>query len=237
MAGELYIPNLTTGSSPGAIIWGQNRAFRWNGSAMVLSSSVAASAWSTGVVPLIEQQTSDPLGTGRYVGSFPSGIITAGEYEAEYFSTTIVTLGMQNIGTQTVPWTGSALATLLSAIVGGYAAGEDPAALLATAGYTGARAAYLDNIAAIKAKTDNLPTVPAAQGDVVDVWTTPLSEAYAATGEPMTPAEALHMIYAVCAQFAISGTSIVATKLDGSTTALTFTMDSATAPTERSRTG
>ena len=69
--------------------------------------------------------------------------------------------------------------------------------------------------------------------DVAAGWTTAMTEAYAANGSPMTPAEALYMIYAVCAQFAVSGTSITAKRLDGSTTALTFTMDSATAPTER----
>jgi hypothetical protein len=72
--------------------------------------------------------------------------------------------------------------------------------------------------------------------DVAEAWTTTMTEAYAASGSPMTPAEALHMIYAVCAQFSVNGTTITANKLDGTTTALTFTMDSSTAPTERTRT-
>jgi hypothetical protein len=65
--------------------------------------------------------------------------------------------------------------------------------------------------------------------------TTTLTEDYASEGTACTPAELLYMIYAAVAQFVVSGTTITAYKLDGSTTAMTFDMDSATAPTYRKR--
>ena len=292
MSNELFIPTgvVASGGSPGAIVWGQNRTQRWNGSAMVATSTIMSSAWSNGVVSLSEQMTGDtptPLGTARYVGSFPSGITTPGEYEIEYFSTATPAYNATPVGTSTVPWSGSAMvsaaaatvggyatgedpATLLlvtpanklatnsggqvtaasvagavgsvttavsvsgSVTVGGYASGQDPATLLAAAGYTAARAGYLD---LLESNLDAQVSTRSQVSDVTGVWTTAMTEAYAANSSAMTPAEALYMIYSVCAQFAVTGTSIVAKKLDGTTTALTFTMDSAIAPTERSRSG
>ena len=66
-------------------------------------------------------------------------------------------------------------------------------------------------------------------------WTTALTEAYAADGAAMTPAQALYQIWGTVAEFAISGTTISVKKLDGSTEAMTFTLDDATDPTSRTR--
>jgi len=62
-----------------------------------------------------------------------------------------------------------------------------------------------------------------------------LTEAYAADGTAFTMTQALYMIWSALAEFAISGTTITCKKLDGSTTAMTFTLDSSTAPTSRTR--
>lgn len=62
-----------------------------------------------------------------------------------------------------------------------------------------------------------------------------LTEAYAADGAAATVAQLLYMIWSALAEFAISGTTITAKKLDGATTAMTFTLDSSTAPTSRTR--
>lgn len=101
-------------------------------------------------------------------------------------------------------------------------------------------AGYLDTeIAAIKAKTDNLPSDPADASDVAAAitaaWTTALTESYATDGSAATPAQLLYMLWSAVAEFSISGTTITAKKLDGSTTAMTFTVDSATDPTSRTR--
>lgn len=99
---------------------------------------------------------------------------------------------------------------------------------------------FLDTeIAAIKAKTDNLPSDPADQSlveaAITAAWTTALTESYAADGAAFTPAQALFQIWSAIAEIAISGTTMTCRKLDGSTTAMTFTLDSATDPTSRTR--
>lgn len=81
----------------------------------------------------------------------------------------------------------------------------------------------------------------ALAGDDIDIeltaslLTTALTEAYAADGAAPTLAQLLFMIWGAVAEFSISGTTLTVKKLDGSTTAMTFTLDSATAPTSRTR--
>lgn len=67
------------------------------------------------------------------------------------------------------------------------------------------------------------------------VFTTALTEAYAADGAAFTGAQALYMIWSALSEFAIAGTTITAKKLDGSATAMTFTLDDGTNPTSRTR--
>lgn len=61
------------------------------------------------------------------------------------------------------------------------------------------------------------------------------TESYAADGAVPTLAQALFMILSGTLEFSISGTTLTCKKLDGSTTAMTFTLDSATTPTSRTR--
>lgn len=61
------------------------------------------------------------------------------------------------------------------------------------------------------------------------------TESYASDGSVPTLAQMLFMIWSGIAEFAISGTTLTCKKLDGSTTAMTFTLDSSTAPTSRTR--
>ena len=101
-------------------------------------------------------------------------------------------------------------------------------------------AAYIDTeVAAIKAKTDNLPSDPADQSAVeaaiTAAWTTALTEAYAANGVAFTPAQALYAIHQMLMQFSIAGTSYTVKQLDGSTTAFVVTLDDDTTPTAASR--
>lgn len=94
---------------------------------------------------------------------------------------------------------------------------------------------YLDTeVAAIKAKTDNLPAAPAATGDiptVSQIWTTALTEAYRGTGATGTAAQLLYEILQNLTEFSIASTTKTVKKLDGSTTAKTYTLNSATTPT------
>ena len=73
--------------------------------------------------------------------------------------------------------------------------------------------------------------IGAAGAGLTAVWTTALTEAYRGTGATGTGAQLLYEILAGISEFAISGTTKTAKKLDGSTTAKTYTLDSATSPT------
>lgn len=100
-------------------------------------------------------------------------------------------------------------------------------------------AGYLDTeIAAIKAKTDNLPSDPADQSAVeaaiLAAWTTALTESYASNGAAFTPAQGLYAIHQMLMDFAISGTTISVKQLGG-TQAFAVTLDDATTPTSASR--
>lgn len=87
----------------------------------------------------------------------------------------------------------------------------------------------------IKAKTDLIPASPASSSEVAAILTTTMTEAYAADGSTMTVAQALYMIRSVLMDKGISGTTMTCRRLDGSTAAMTFTLDSETAPTSITR--
>ena len=70
---------------------------------------------------------------------------------------------------------------------------------------------------------------------VDDVLRTALTEGYAADGAAPTLEQFLYMVWTALSEFAISGTTITCKKLDGTTTSMTFTLDSATDPTSRTR--
>lgn len=66
---------------------------------------------------------------------------------------------------------------------------------------------------------------------VSQIWETALTEAYRSTGATGTAAQLLYEILQNITEFAISGTTKTTKKLDGTTTAKTYTLDSSTAPT------
>ena len=67
------------------------------------------------------------------------------------------------------------------------------------------------------------------------LWTTAQTESYASDGAAATPAQLLYMIYCTVGEFSISDTTITGKKVDGSTTAMTWTINSASSPTSRTR--
>ena len=66
-------------------------------------------------------------------------------------------------------------------------------------------------------------------------WGATLTESYASDGAAATPAQLLYMIYCCVGEFAIDGTTITGKKLDGSSTAMTWTISDASNPTSRTR--
>lgn len=87
-----------------------------------------------------------------------------------------------------------------------------------------------DAFARIGSAGAGLTALPAA------LLSTVMTQGYAANGSAPTLAQMLFMLLSALGQFSITGTSIVCLKLDGVTTAMTYTLDSATTPTTRTRT-
>jgi hypothetical protein len=67
------------------------------------------------------------------------------------------------------------------------------------------------------------------------LFTRQLTEAYAADGAAPTVAQALMLIQQSLGDFSISGTTLTVKKVNGSTTAATFTLGDAAAPTSITR--
>lgn len=67
------------------------------------------------------------------------------------------------------------------------------------------------------------------------VHTRQMTEGYAADGVAPTLEQSLFMVWSALSEFSIAGTTITAKKLDGATTAMTFTLDDAANPTSRTR--
>ena len=93
----------------------------------------------------------------------------------------------------------------------------DTAAVLADTGTDGV-------VVAAASKTD----YALSNAGVDALFVRALTEAYAADGAAPTVAQALFAIQQFLQERAVSGTTVTVKKLDGSTTAMTFTMDSAT---------
>jgi hypothetical protein len=85
------------------------------------------------------------------------------------------------------------------------------ATALSTAQWTNSRAGYLDNVG------------------------TAMTEAYAANGAAPTMVQMLYMLYSAVTQVSQAGTVLTSVKLDGATTAMSWTLNNATSPTSRVR--
>lgn len=70
---------------------------------------------------------------------------------------------------------------------------------------------------------------------VNDILTTQMTETYAADAVAPTLSQALFLIQQTIGDFSIAGTTITTKRLDGSTTAATYTLDDGTNPTSRTR--
>lgn len=72
---------------------------------------------------------------------------------------------------------------------------------------------------------------------VNDILRTALTEGYAADGSTFTLEQFAYMVWSLFAERSIISTTLTAKKLDGSTAAMTFTLDDATTPTAQTRSG
>lgn len=105
------------------------------------------------------------------------------------------------------------------------------------------------DIAAIEGQTDDIGVAGAGltavpwnaswdaevQSEVQDALAAAQTESYATDGSTASMVQLLYMIWAFLAEKSVAGTTLTAAKLDGSTSAMTFTLDSDTAPTSITR--
>ena len=95
---------------------------------------------------------------------------------------------------------------------------------------------------AVAAANGGLPTVDASNkiagvvsAGITPFFTTAMTEAYSTDGSTLTPANAFYELVALLSEFAKSGTTVTVKKRDGSTTAMTLTLDDGTSPTSITR--
>ena len=107
---------------------------------------------------------------------------------------------------------------------------EFNARTLVAADYFDPAADTVANVTLVATTTTNTDLV-----SVSDILTTQMTEAYATDGTAPTLAQALFNLQQTLGDFAITGTTISVKKIDGSTEAMTYTLDDATTPTSRTR--
>jgi len=76
---------------------------------------------------------------------------------------------------------------------------------------------------------------PPTKTEMDGMWTTVQTESYASDGSEATPAQLLYMILCSVSEFSVSGTEITGKKLNGSDTAMTWTINHASNPSSRTR--
>jgi hypothetical protein len=171
MANELQFAYGVTGRTLYAVVRSSTAAI-WNGSALV---SFNDANWATYAVGLIEQGSS-----GFYIGDFPA--VAAGTYNFEVRnqaggSPAISPATDAAVGIGQVEWDGAVVVSLASRFAGAAAPANFTTLSINASGHLsrvtladtvitliGYAAPDNSSIAAIKAKTDNLPPSPAAVG-------------------------------------------------------------------------
>ena len=169
------------------------------------NSSIAVNSMNTGVITALTFAA----------GAIDAPAIATNAFDADALSTDAIT---------------EITAGIWNALVANYVAG----------GSLGRALGKLGNAIDIRVNNNNLNAllgVPDTAGATVltQILTTALTEAYAADGAAATLSQLLYAILSAVSEFSISGTTITAKKLDGTTTSMTFTLDDGTNPTSRTR--
>lgn len=94
----------------------------------------------------------------------------------------------------------------------------------------------ISGVSGVKQCDVQIPLTVIDPYSIAALFTTAMTESYAADGVAPTPAQALFLIMQAATEFAFSGTTKTVKKLDGSSTAAVMTLDSSSAPTSSTRT-
>lgn len=199
----------------------------WNGTAVTVSSTTALPEVDTKSIS-DNAASADAVQTNISNLDAPISIVDA---NVDLVLTDTAEIGIAGAGLTDL----GGMSTAMKAEVNAEADTAISDAALATA----ANLAIVDsNVDAILVDTGtDIPASIAALNDlsITDVLTTQMTQEYAADGTAPTVAQALFMIQQMLGEFSISGTTLTVKRIDGATTAATFTLNDATDPTSITR--
>lgn len=153
-------------------------------------------------------------------------------------STTNITAGTITTVTNltNAPTAGDFTATMKTSIGTAVAASAVASVTGSVGSVVGLTASNLDASVSSRLATSGYTSPPSTSSIASAVYTGAMTESYAAQGAGLTLAQGIYQLVQQAGQMSISGTTETVKKRDGSTTAKTFTLDSATAPTTISET-
>lgn len=209
MANEIQYRGTETGVTLYATI--RNAAgLQWR-TATTAFEAVTAANWADYDVALAESS-----GNYFYTGTFPAitGNMVVGWYWVDIYKRATGSVLITDVlqGTIVGYWNGTSLMPWSSDVETVNSIAADPAATV-DANVVSATAAAVEDLSS----------------------TTALTESYAAAGDEATLSQLLYMIMALLTEKVVIGTELTANRINGSTAAATFTLNSATAPTNITR--
>lgn len=238
-----FLPSATAGAAGGVFIAGTNAAttittaltttFTGN-----LTGSVGSVTGAVGSVTGLTASNLDATISSRMATyTQPTGFLAA-TFPGTVASTTNITAGTITTVTNltNAPTAGDFTATMKTSI-GTAVAASAVASVTAPVSITGDLSATMKT-SVTTAATAATPSVTVSDktGFRLDATgSAALTEGYAADGAAATLPQLLYLTLAMLTEFSITGTTLTAKKLDGSTTAGTFTLSDATNPTSITR--
>lgn len=211
----------TDGSTPETAISGMSIYLSKNGGTQALRNSATAITHDRGGFYFLALDATDTNTLGSLFMQTTSSTVHLGVWDAWMVVPANVydalVLGTDKLQVDAVEWLGTALAT------------PD------TAGYPKTTIKDGTGTGEIDTSGGAVPVYDLSTAALNDIWTTVIAEAYAADGAAATPAQLLYMLLSALAEFSIAGTTITCKKLDGTTTAMQYTISDAANPTSRTR--
>lgn len=119
--------------------------------------------------------------------------------------------------------------------VGGNVVGSVASVTGAVGSVTGLTASNLDATISSRLASASYTAPPTAAQNATAVLTTQMTESYATDGSAPTLTQAVMLTQQILSEGSVAGTTMTVKKVDGSTTAATFTLNDATTPTSITR--
>ena len=228
-----FLPSVTAGAAGGLMIAGSNAATTFATLTVTGATTFTGNvAYQAGIT--ITQSTLNGHGISTTGNGTGAGIYTVGGATG---------IGMNAIGgatsgdgikaqvTSGIPINGNITGNVTGNLSG--SVGSVTGAVDSVTGAVGSVTGAVGSVTGLTAS--NLDAAITTRATPAQVLTTTLTESYAADGVVPTLAQLLFMLWSALAQFSISGTTITSQKLDGTTAAMTFTLNDGTNPTSRNR--